>query len=424
MKKLLTILTSISAVFLITAGVMLVNKNNLNNRIIYNSRNKKEHKVVNGRLVEIGYYVENGITRIVHIPYDVSVIAADLPREITSLKNAFVTRSNIRWEKKWNTSNITDMSGTFYNTTNINDPTIKEWDTSNVKNMSEMFSYSKGFNQDLSNWDVSKVTNMQSMFEKASDFNNGNKPLDWGYKLKSIKNMNKMFNETPSFTHDLSGWIMNQTISNNKFGLEERKQPKWKVEEKKPVNDSPAQSQPNNSSDNSLPRSNSESSSISNAEAESILPKVDENKKQSDDKKEIYAEKDKLTKDENEITKANNVIKDKETSSIKSDDSLYKIPSAGTNTIIKTNSPNAGIIAGAVLGSFTIIGTGVGLGYYYRKNLKNLYLKSADKIKPSLLKSKDNIKDFYVKSIDKTKNLYSKSKNKIKDKIAKIKSKK
>ncbi|WBX36423.1 BspA family leucine-rich repeat surface protein [Mycoplasma capricolum] len=416
MKKLLTILTTSSAVFLITAGVMLVNKNNLNNRIIYNSRNKKEHKVVNGRLVEIGYYVENGITRIVHIPYDVSVIAADLPREITSLKNAFVTRSNIRWEKKWNTSNITDMSGTFYNTTNINDPTIKEWDTSNVKNMSEMFSYSKGFNQDLSNWDVSKVTNMQSMFEKASDFNNGDKPLDWGYKLKNIKNMNNMFNETPSFTHDLSDWIMNQTVSKNKFGLEETKQPKWKAEEKKPVNDSLTQPQPNSSSDNSLPRANSESSSISNTETESILPKVDENKKQSDDKKEIYAEKDKLTKDENEITKTNNVIKDKETSSIKNDDSLYKIPSSQTkpNTIIsKTNSPNAGVITGAVLGSFTILGTTAGLGYYYRKNLKNLYLKSADKIKPSLLKS-----------IDKTKNLYFKSKNKIKDKIAKIKSKK
>ncbi|WP_434336214.1 BspA family leucine-rich repeat surface protein [Mycoplasma capricolum] len=422
MKKLLAILTSISAVFLITSGIMLVNENNLNNRVIYNSRNKKEHKVVNGRLVEIGYYVENGITRIVHIPYDVSVIAADLPREITSLKNAFVTRSNIRWEKKWDTSNITDMSGTFYNTTNINDPTIKEWDTSNVKNMSEMFSYSKGFNQDLSDWNVSKVTNMESMFEKASDFNNGNKPLDWGYKLKSIKNMNKMFSETPSFTHDLSGWIMNQTISNNKFGLEERKQPKWKVEEKKPVNDSPAQSQPNSSSDNSLPRSNSESSSISNTEAESTLPKVDKTKKQSEVKNKIPAEKGELPKDENQSPKTSNAIKDKKNSSIKSD-SLYKIPSAKSNSI-KLSSPNAGIIAGAVLGSFTILGTGAGLGYYYRKNLKNLYLKSADKIKPSLLKSKDNIKDFYVKSIDKTKNLYFKSKNKIKDKIAKIKSKK
>ncbi|KEZ17664.1 BspA family leucine-rich repeat surface protein [Mycoplasma capricolum] len=411
MKKLLAILTSISAVFLITAGIMLVNENNLNNRVIYNSRNKKEHKVVNGRLVEIGYYVENGITRIVHIPYDVSVIAADLPREITSLKNAFVTRSNIRWEKKWDTSNITDMSGTFYNTTNINDPTIKEWDTSNVKNMSEMFSYSKGFNQDLSDWNVSKVTNMESMFEKASDFNNGNKPLDWGYKLKSIKNMNKMFNETPSFTHDLSGWIMNQTISNNKFGLEERKQPKWKVEEKKPVNDSPAQSQPNSSSDNSLPRSNSESSSISNTEAESTLPKVDKTKKQSEVKNKIPAEKGELPKDENQATKTSNAIKDKKNSSIKSD-SLYKIPSAKSNSI-KLSSPNVGVIAGAVLGSFTILGTTAGLSYYYRKNLKNLYLKSADKIKPSLLKSKDNIKDFYFKS-----------KNKIKDKIAKIKSKK
>ncbi|UZK64610.1 MyrrCad domain-containing protein [Mycoplasma mycoides subsp. capri] len=49
-----------------------------------------------------------------------------------------------------------------------------------------------------------------------------------------------------------------------------------------------------------------------------------------------------------------------------------------------------------------VLGIGAGAGYYYRRNLKNFYLNSANK----------------------TKNLYFKSKEKIKDKLSKIKSKK
>ncbi|WP_107670315.1 BspA family leucine-rich repeat surface protein, partial [Mycoplasma leachii] len=476
MKKLLTILANFSAIFLFSTTILLISKSSDQFELItYKNRFKsREHKIDNGVLKEVGYDVlSNGTIQIKRIDYKVKTIAAPLPEEITSLKNAFLTNNNIiKWQTEWDTKNITDMSYAFYNTIWINEKSIAKWNTSNVTNMEGMFGLTKSFDQDLSGWDVSKVVNFKNMFDRAKKFNNenkplnwnsklksaknmqgmfrstnsfnqdisewdvsnvadmsklfenayafnnGEKPLDWGHKLKSIKNMSSMFNGASKFTHNLSSWLMNDIVKNDNFGLNKEKQPKWKVEEKKPVNDSLTQPQPNSSSDNSLPRENSESSSISNTEAESALPKVDKTKKQSEAKNKIPVEKGELPKDENQTTKTSNAIKDKENSSIKSD-SLYKIPSKPNTIISKPSSPNAGIIAGSVLGSFTILGTTAGLSYYYRKNLKNLYLKSTDKLKPSLLKSKDNIKDFYVKSIDKTKNLYFKSKNKIKDKIAK-----
>ncbi|WBX36381.1 MyrrCad domain-containing protein [Mycoplasma capricolum] len=197
-----------------------------------------------------------------------------------------------------------------------------------------------------------------------------------------------------------------------------KKQPIWKVEVTKPIVPKDLQSdelskktERTDSTSNTSSSSNLDSSSnTSRISSTSKAPIVQQSvSPMSDIKPKNPTEKNELLKPNNKVE----ALKEDKVENPKSDNNLYKIPTAGSNTIIKPSSANAGIIAGAVLGSFTIIGTGAGFGYYYRKNLKNLYLKSADKIKPSLLKS-----------IDKTKNLYFKSKNKIKDKIAKIKSKK
>ncbi|AIZ55674.1 Myrrcad domain-containing protein [Mycoplasma mycoides] len=480
MKKLLTILTTSSAVFLITAGVMLANKEtNKSDGLTLNYNNKitkKEHTIRGDVLTDIGYYWDNGQVRIQQIPQWVKTISAQLPELISSLKGAFQARLNpIIWKVEWDTSRITNMNSMFYNTTWFNNSAILKWNTSNVTDMGEMFAYSKKFNQDLSSWNVSKVKNFKKMFYNAKKYNNNDKPLKWNDKLKSAVNMEDMFQGASDFKHSLSDWKLETEVNNKNFRLLEDRHPKWKEKLIKPsspisssnslssnnINDRSDDNQinrnsstPTNSNTISTNPSNDLSSNTTNNEniSESsmsnnmleipinsenkpenpknneninykILPKVDKTKKQSEAKNKIPVEKGELSKDENQTTKTSNAIKDKENSSIKSD-SLYKIPPKPNTIISKLSSPNAGIITGAVLGSFTILGTTAGLSYYYRKNLKNLYLKSADKIKPSLLKSKDNIKDFYVKSIDKTKNLYFKSKNKIKDKIAKIRSKK
>ncbi|MCK8462136.1 BspA family leucine-rich repeat surface protein [Mycoplasma capricolum subsp. capricolum] len=117
MKKLLTILTSISAVFLITAGIIVTkNHGDYNLRINYNFTYIKRNKIEGDKLVEIGYYQWNGHKRIQQIPTTVKIISAQLPREITSLRSAFAgAKHDIKWEVKWDTSNVTDMNSLFYN---------------------------------------------------------------------------------------------------------------------------------------------------------------------------------------------------------------------------------------------------------------------------------------------------------------------
>ena len=57
---------------------------------------------------------------------------------------------------KWDTTNVTNMSGMFERATSFNQP-LNDWDTSNVKAIGYMFSKAKKFNQSLDNWNISKV---------------------------------------------------------------------------------------------------------------------------------------------------------------------------------------------------------------------------------------------------------------------------
>ncbi|WP_434325675.1 BspA family leucine-rich repeat surface protein [Mycoplasma leachii] len=138
MKKILTILTSCSAVFLITAGVMLANKNVENNIYISKQIQRTPHRIEGDKLIEIGYYWDSRDrqVRIERIPPNVKVIAAKLPPIITSLKGAFQTRINdVIWHVPWDTKKITNMNSMFYNNIWFNSSSILEWDTSNVTDM-------------------------------------------------------------------------------------------------------------------------------------------------------------------------------------------------------------------------------------------------------------------------------------------------
>ncbi|QVJ96159.1 BspA family leucine-rich repeat surface protein [Mycoplasma mycoides subsp. capri] len=516
MRKLLTILTSSSAIFLIAAGLALTNNYNIEKEQLdyNNTSNTANHQFSDGtkkRLTKIGYYHHNGHVRISQIPPSVEVIDAELPEVITSLRTAFLgSTNNIRWEKKWNTKNVTDMNSVFYNRSYFNSADISDWDTSKVTDMGEMFYGVKSFNQDLSKWDVSKVKNMDKMFEGAENFNNNGKPLDWGEKtkntssmkrmfknstmfnqdisnwnisnvksfeqmfegaenfnnndkpldwgektknsnnmksmfkgakkfnqdisswnisnvksfeqmfedansfnnndkplnwsgkLKNANNMSRMFKNAKKFTHDLSDWLMSTVVNKNDFGLDDNKQPKWLTEGSQPNSSSP--SSPSTPAKPNKPL-NGTTSNVDDPTSSSPTVKPDINSETSDVQPPVTPptkpEKPELPNADNETIDKNDDIKDN-IENPKIDNSPYKIPSAKPNTIIKPNSPSAGIIAGAILGSFTILGISVGTSYYYRKNLKNFYLNSATK----------------------TKNLYFKSKEKIKDKISKIKSKK
>ena len=68
-----------------------------------------------------------------------------------------------------NTSNVTDMSGMFWDCRGLTSLDVSGWDTSKVTNMNQMF---HGCNKletlDLSGWDTSKVTTMNGMFNSCS----------------------------------------------------------------------------------------------------------------------------------------------------------------------------------------------------------------------------------------------------------------
>ena len=112
----------------------------------------------------------------------------------------------------WDTSDITDMSELFKDTT-FND-NIGNWNTSNVQNMENMFDHAIAFDQDIGNWNTSNVTTMKNMF-KSTPFNqdigpklnttmNGSNYTAWD--TSNVETMESMFQDAVLFNQDLSGW--------------------------------------------------------------------------------------------------------------------------------------------------------------------------------------------------------------------------
>ncbi|MDP4040149.1 BspA family leucine-rich repeat surface protein [Mycoplasma mycoides] len=398
MKKLLTILTSTSAIFLITAGIVLVNKED-NLRINYNLTYYQRNEIKDGKLVKIGYYQWGKHKRIEQIPTTINVIAAELPKEITSLRYAFAAaRHNVTWEVKWDTSNVTDMNSLFYGRDQFNSSDILDWDTSNVTDMSEMFSGATEFNQDLSKWDVSKVQNFEKMFEGAKKFNNDNKPLDWGLKLKSVKKMKKMFKNASSFKQNLNSWVMRTNVDMTDFGLEKENQPTWYTEPKKIETPEATSTKANNQNETSETLSNTqpkENETITdNLELESTPNNITQpiEPSESSTNLEDKIENELSTSDQsNQTEPLPNPVPDStienetiEKSTNSKDDISPKsnneknliIPYAKSSLKNVSNWKTKAIVSGVVGSTAVITTTSVaGFSYYYRKSLKDLFLK-------------------------------------------------
>jgi uncharacterized repeat protein (TIGR01451 family) len=152
---------------------------------------------------------------------DLNISAVDIPDlgQVTSLEQMFAGAVSFNSDlSDWDVSNVTDMSGMFYNvvfvgaTSSFNQP-LNNWNVSNVINMSQMFDNAESFNQPLSNWDVANVTNMQLMFLGARSFN---QPLN-NWNVSNVEFMNAMFSSANNFNQDLSSWNFNMNAELGAF---------------------------------------------------------------------------------------------------------------------------------------------------------------------------------------------------------------
>lgn len=115
----------------------------------------------------------------------------------------------------WDTSNVTNMRGTFQNTDNFNQ-NISNWDVSSVTTMEAMFERADKFNQDIGGWNVSSVTTMRYMFGNTEDFNQD----IGGWDVSNVERMDYMFYNTESFNINIGSWnVSSVTTMNTMFGF-------------------------------------------------------------------------------------------------------------------------------------------------------------------------------------------------------------
>ena len=101
--------------------------------------------------------------------------------------NTFIGLNN------FNTSEITNMYGMFYDSAGLTSLDLSSFDTSKVTNMAAMFYYCNALTSlDLSSFDTSNVTNMNVMFYKCQNLRNIYVGDDWD--ISKVEFSNDMFN--------------------------------------------------------------------------------------------------------------------------------------------------------------------------------------------------------------------------------------
>ena len=97
----------------------------------------------------------------------------------------------------WNVSNVTDMSGMFYDCTKLKSiGDLSKWDVSKVENMERTFycCYELESVGNLSKWDVSKVESMISMFANCKTITSVGDLSNWD--VSNVKYASYMFHNS------------------------------------------------------------------------------------------------------------------------------------------------------------------------------------------------------------------------------------
>jgi surface protein len=108
-----------------------------------------------------------------------------------SLKGAFAGCTTLTEIPATIPPNVTDLTATFLDSTNLNLANISSWDVSKVTKYDLLFQGCSSFNLPLGSWNVFKGTSMSSMFAEASAFN---QPIA-SWNLGAVTDMSNMFNQ-------------------------------------------------------------------------------------------------------------------------------------------------------------------------------------------------------------------------------------
>jgi surface protein len=135
--------------------------------------------------------------------------------QITNMNGSFTGTTVFNEDiSSWNTSNVTDMSWLFYQASAFNQP-IGNWNTSNVTNMYYTFGSATSFNQDIGSWNTANVTTFSNMFNRAYLFN---QPIG-NWNTSKVTTMALMFWRAYAFNQTISTWdASNVTDMNGMFG--------------------------------------------------------------------------------------------------------------------------------------------------------------------------------------------------------------
>ncbi|MCE6056415.1 DUF285 domain-containing protein [Mycoplasmopsis agalactiae] len=165
-------------------------------------------------ITKIGFHDYKGSIRVPNLPKNVKQVPKELPSVVTSLESTFsgLQSATVSGIESWNTSNITNLSNTFYGAKNF-DQDISKWDTSKVTDMSATFYGASKFNSSLNAWKTDKVTTMRSMFYEAKEFNQDIS----SWNTENVTDMGFMFYGASKFDKDISKWKVTNVKDHNNF---------------------------------------------------------------------------------------------------------------------------------------------------------------------------------------------------------------
>lgn len=136
--------------------------------------------------------------------------------DLSYLCRSLTKLTDISGLSTWNTKNVTDMTGVFWNCANITDiSALSSWRTENVISMNSTFDHCSSLTDlsALANWNTGKITSLSGAFSSCSNITKLDGLAAW--KTNNVTNMSYTFSGCKNLTDisSLSDWNAGKVTS-------------------------------------------------------------------------------------------------------------------------------------------------------------------------------------------------------------------